>query len=48
VNAALHEKGIELDLNQIKPENLEEVLYQLKDLTVDIDDKNNKVRVFCE
>jgi uncharacterized protein YbaP (TraB family) len=48
VNEALHEQGIELDLNQIKPENLEEVVYQLKDLTVDIDDKNNKVRVFCE
>lgn len=48
VNDALHEQGIELDLNQIKPENLEEVIYQLKDFTVDIDDKNNKVRVFCE
>ena len=48
VNDALHEQGIELDLNQIKPENLEEVVYQLKDLTVDIDDKKNKVRVFCE
>jgi len=48
VNAALHEKGIEFDLNQIKPENLEELIYQLKDLTVDIDDANNKVRVFCE
>jgi SHOCT-like domain len=48
VNEALREKGIELDVNQIKPENLEELVYQLKDLTVDIDDKNNKVRVFCE
>jgi SHOCT-like domain len=48
VNDALHDQGIELDLNQIKPENLEEVIYQLKDFTVDIDDKNNKVRVFCE
>ncbi|HLY62821.1 MAG TPA: hypothetical protein VKV95_18915 [Terriglobia bacterium] len=48
VNDALHEHGIELDLNQIKPENLEEVIYQLKDFTVDIDDKKNKVRVFCE
>ena len=48
VNAALREKGIEFDLGQIKPENLEELVYQLKDLTVDIDDANNKVRVFCE
>jgi hypothetical protein len=48
VNAALREKGIEFDLGQIKPENLEELVNQLKDLTVDIDDANNKVRVFCE
>ncbi len=48
VDAALHEKGIGLDLNQIKPENLEELICQLKDLTVDIDDLKNKVRVFCE
>ena len=48
VNAALHEQGIELDLNQIKPENLEELVYQLKDFTVDIGEKNSKVRVFCE
>lgn len=48
VNDALHEKGIDFDLNQIKPENLEDLIYQLKDFTVDIDDKKNKVRVFCE
>lgn len=48
VNAALHDQGVEFDLNQIKPENLEELIYQLKDLTVDIDDKKSKVRVYCE
>jgi hypothetical protein len=48
VNDALREHGIELDLSQIKPENLEELVYQLKDLTVDVDDEKNKVRVFCE
>jgi hypothetical protein len=48
VNEALHQQGIDLDINNLKPENLEELIYQLKDLTVDIDDKNAKVRVFCE
>ena len=48
VNDALREKGIDFDLGQIKPENLEELVNQLKDFTVDIDDANNKVRVFCE
>lgn len=48
VNIALREKGIQFDLNQIKPENLEEIVDQLGDMTVDVDDKNAKVRVFCE
>lgn len=48
VNEALHQQGVEIDVNDLKPENLEELIYQLKDLTVDIDDKNAKVRVFCE
>jgi len=48
VNQALRERGIPFDLNQIKPENLEELVDQLADLTVDVDDRNAKVRVFCE
>jgi polyhydroxyalkanoate synthesis regulator phasin len=45
---ALHKEGIDLDLSELKPEKLEELIYQLKDLTVDIDDKKSKVRIFCE
>jgi hypothetical protein len=52
VNDALREQGIPFDLNQIKPENLEELVDQLNDVTVDVDvDQTNnkvKVRVFCE
>jgi hypothetical protein len=48
VNDALHQQGIDLDLSELKPENLEELIYQLKELTVDIDDSKSKVRVFCE
>jgi hypothetical protein len=48
VNEALREKGMVFDLNQIKPENLEELVDQLNDLTVDVDGGNAKVRVFCE
>ena len=48
VNHALREHGIPFDLSQIKPENLEEVIDQLADLTVDVADKDAKVRVFCE
>ena len=48
VNDALKEKGMQIDLSQIKPENLEELVDQLSELTVDVDDKHAKVRVFCE
>lgn len=51
-NDAIHEQGIRFDLTQIKPENLEELIEQLSDLSVDVDQKNReskvKVKVFCE
>jgi len=48
VNNALKEQGMQIDLSQIRPENLEELVDQLSELTVDVDDKHSKVRVFCE
>jgi hypothetical protein len=56
VNAALHQKGIPFDINQIKPDNLEDLVDQLNELTIDVDAKNKsgygeekvKVKVFCE
>jgi antitoxin component of RelBE/YafQ-DinJ toxin-antitoxin module len=51
-NDAIHKQGIPFDLTQIKPENLEELVDQLSDLSVDVDQKDDrtkvKVRVFCE
>ena len=47
-NEAMHEQGIQLDLSQLKPENLEDLVDQLSDLTVDVDEEHTKVRVFCE
>ena len=51
-NSAMQEQGIPIDLSQIKPENLEELVEHLNDLTVDVDQKDAntkvKVRVFCE
>lgn len=48
VNEALREKGLTVDLSQLKPENLEELIDGLGDMTVDVVDKNAKVAVFCE
>ena len=47
VNEALKEKGMEIDFTQLKPEDLEEIIYQLNDLSVEVEGKE-KVRVFCE
>lgn len=52
VNDALKDNGLEFDLSDVKPENLEEIIEHLNDLEVDVDhvekDNNVKVRVFCE
>jgi hypothetical protein len=51
LDSALSRHGIPLTLSQIKPENLEELIDHLEDLTIDVDGKDEnttKVRVFCE
>lgn len=48
VNEALRKEGIPFDINKITPENLEDLVEQLRELTVDVDNENAKVRVFCE
>jgi hypothetical protein len=55
VNDALHQKGIPFNIDQIKPDNLEDLVDQLNELTIDVDvnnkgygDEKVKVRVFCE
>jgi hypothetical protein len=48
---ALNKHGVPLTLSQIKPENLEELIDHLEDLTVDVSGSagnKTKVRVFCE
>ncbi len=51
LDKALNQHGVPLTLSQIKPENLEELIDHLEDLTVDVEGKEGnttKVRVFCE
>ena len=47
VNEALHEKGIEADFTRIKPEDLDDLISQLDNLTVNVEGKET-VKVFCE
>lgn len=48
VNRALKNNGIDVDVSKIKPEDFESLVAHLRELTVDVDDGNEKVRVFCE
>jgi hypothetical protein len=51
LDEALSKHGVPITLSQIKPENLEELIDHLEDLTVDVDGSDGnktKVRVFCE
>lgn len=48
VNAELNKSGVPIDLTQLKPQHIEELIEQLDDLTVDVDQPDTKVQVFCE
>jgi hypothetical protein len=48
VNEQLNEAGIPIDLTQLKPQHIEELIEQLDELTVDVEDSDSKVQVFCE
>lgn len=47
VDEALSEKGINMDFSSIKPEDLEEIITNLNDLTIDVEGKET-VKIFCE
>jgi hypothetical protein len=47
INKALQEKGIEMDFSSITPQDIEELVSQLNDLTVEVEGKE-KVRICCE
>jgi hypothetical protein len=48
INAELDKAGVPIDLTELKPQQLEELIEQLDGVTVDVDDPSSKVQVFCE
>ena len=48
VNIHLRREGVPFDLNHVTAENLEELVDHLHTFTVDINEHNTKVRLFCE
>jgi hypothetical protein len=49
INKALKQNGLDLDVSKVRPEDLEEIVAHLGELTVDVDgNRGERVRVFCE
>jgi hypothetical protein len=48
VNVELGKSGVPFDLSQLKPEQLEALVDQLDEMTVEVDQTDARVRVFCE
>jgi hypothetical protein len=48
VSDALEKKGMHFDLSQLSPDMLDALVEGLGDLTVDVDEDQTKVRVYCE
>lgn len=47
VNQALHDKGIDMDFGKMTPGDIEELLSNLDELTVDVEGSET-VKIFCE
>jgi hypothetical protein len=47
-NAELSRSGVPFDLTQLKPEQLEDLIEQLDEVTLEVDHPEAKVRIFCE
>ena len=50
LNQELRRNGVAFDISQVKPENIDELIRELHDLTIDVDHEHDqvKVRVFTE
>ncbi len=48
VNDELGRAGVGIDLSKLKPEQLEELIEHLHDMTVDVEDAESTVHIFCE
>jgi hypothetical protein len=47
-NAELTKSGVPIDLTQLKPEQLEDLVEHLDEMTIEVDQPDTKVRIFCE
>ncbi len=47
INTSMADKGMNFNLNDIKPENVQDILSALEQLTVDVDSDDSTVKVYC-
>jgi hypothetical protein len=48
LNEKLSESAVPIDLTELKPQQFTELIDQLEDLTLDVEEPDSKVQVFCE
>ncbi|GAB1691924.1 SHOCT-like domain-containing protein [Krasilnikovia sp. M28-CT-15] len=48
INEALRKNGVPIDVTQLKPEDFDDLVVHLADLTIDVEEKDTKVRIFAE
>lgn len=48
ISSTMHEKGMSFDFNNIKPEDIDELIRNLSEMEVNVDSKNgDHVKVYC-
>ncbi len=48
INTALQDNGINVDIDNLRPEDLEQLIDALSEIEVHVQDGADKVRVYCE
>jgi len=48
IDGSLKDKGIDFNLSDINRENVDEILNALREMSIDVDGDDEKVRIFCE
>jgi hypothetical protein len=48
VDSAIHEKGIDFDISNLNPENIDSLLLALREFVVDVDTDTETVKINCE
>jgi hypothetical protein len=48
MKAKLEAKGINIDLNDLNPDSLDPIIRALTEMNIEVDEPDEKVRIFCE